>query len=339
MVTTGESSETSHRFILQAIDPALDCPVLEAMLHVADLETLRSQLGEDASEDTELRHSYVLSSVQLSAITEQFGVGFEPNGREVWLSRARPISEIPYLVHTGYELALMLEGTKPFAMFATDYPLEPGDLRQDALFDPHVKSGLLVKRVIDEPFERPIRIRSGRVIGGVRRMFFARRGEEWRIDAHLLLWDQLKHGSWNETLERMQGTLLGYTDAQNEWWIAYRRHNNASAIFTDRTAYVAVTVAELAWIHAAGERALPPDAAPELVMHGMRPGPTDLNEWLAASNAAAIVRFGLAREFLSRREYRDRSGVRCYPIARHEMPALNRVLGSAIEIVAERTSP
>jgi hypothetical protein len=109
VVTTSESSEAPHRFILQAIGPTLDCPVLEAMLHVADLETLRSQLGEDASEDTELRHSYVLSSVQLRAIMER--VGFEPNGREVWLSHARPISEVPYLVHTGYELALMLEGT------------------------------------------------------------------------------------------------------------------------------------------------------------------------------------------------------------------------------------
>ena len=74
-------------------------------------------------------------------------------------------------------------------------------------------------------------------------------------------------------------------------------------------------------------------------MHGTRPEPTELDEWLAASNAAAIVRFGVTREFLGHREYRDRSGVRSYPIARHEMPALNRVLTSAIESVAERTSP
>jgi hypothetical protein len=224
-------------------------------------------------------------------------------------------------------------------MFATDYLAEPGDLRQEALFDPHVQSGLLIKRVIEHPFERPIRVRSGRVISGIRRVFFARRGEEWRIDAHLLLWDQLEHGSWNETLERLQGTLLGYTEAQNDWWIARHHHSNASAVFGDRTAYVAVTASEPAWVHAAGDRALPPFAAPELVVHETCPDPTELDKWLATSTAAAVIRFGFAREFLRRREYRDRSGVRCYPIAQHEMPALNRVLTSAIEIVAERTSP
>jgi hypothetical protein len=73
-------------------------------------------------------------------------------------------------------------------------------------------------------------------------------------------------------------------------------------------------------------------------MHGTSPEPTALDEWLAVSDADAIVRFGLSREFLSGREYKDRDGVRCYPIARHEMPALNRALTSAVQIVAEHRS-
>ena len=259
MVITRERSEPLHRFILQAIDPALGCPVLEAMLLVADLETLRALLGEDASEDAELRGTYVLDATELRTICERYGIAFDPDGRECCIARAHSISDAPYLVHTGYELLLMLDGVKPFAKFSVEYPVEPDEFPIEAQFEPHVQSGLLVKRVMpDEPFEKPIRVSSGRVFEGVRQVFYARRGEEWRIDAYILLWQQLAHGPWNETLERLDGSLLGYTDAQNDWWIAHRRRHHATGTFTDRTAYAAVTDTELAWIHATGERALPP---------------------------------------------------------------------------------
>ena len=339
---TDEDSRSQHRFVLRALDPVLGCPVLEAMLRIVDLEMLRPLLGEGASDDAELRHAYVLSAGELRAITERFGVAFDADGRECWLARAHSIRDVPYLVHTGYELALMLDDVKPFAKFDAGYPIEPGEFTVEALFEQHVRSGLLVKRVVDEPFDPPIRSRSGRVFEGQRWVFYARRTEEWRIDAHLLLQRQHEHGPWNETLERLEGSLLGYTDEQNDWWIMHRRRNHASASFPDRTAYLAVTAAELTWIRAAGERALPPDG-PEaplaLVMHGYRPEPAALGDWLAASNAAAIVRFGLSRDFLNGREYGDRDGARCYLIARSDVPALNRALTSGVEIIDDARRP
>ncbi len=177
-MATHEDAQPQHRFVLQALDPALGCPVLEAMLRVADVELLRPLLGKDALEDVELRHGYVLDPDELRAITERFGVAFDADGRECWLSRAHSIGDVPYLVHTGYELALMLDGVKPFAKFDVEYPTEPGVLAEEALFEPYVRSGLLIKREVDEPFEPPIRTRSGRVFEGVRQAFYARRGEE-----------------------------------------------------------------------------------------------------------------------------------------------------------------
>jgi len=223
-VSTSEKPETPHRFILQAIDSSLGCPVLETMLYVPNAETLRAILGEDASDDLELRAVYTLGSAELLAIDDQFGVRFEPDGRECLLARAHSIRDAPYLVHTGYELFLMLEGVKPFAKFTVEYPIEAGEFPEEALFEPHVQSGTLIKKVMaDEPFEKPIRVSSGRIFEGVRRVFYARLGEEWRIDADNLLWRQLEHGAWNDTLERLEGSLLGYTDEQNDWWIARRR--------------------------------------------------------------------------------------------------------------------
>src|SRR6266853_1074713 len=78
-MSTGENHHSVHRFILQAIDPLLGCPVLEAMLRVADLDTLRPLLGEDVLDDVELRGSYELNSPQLQAITDRFDVAFDPD--------------------------------------------------------------------------------------------------------------------------------------------------------------------------------------------------------------------------------------------------------------------
>ena len=137
-MNTNETHQSRHRFILRTFDPTRGCPVLEALFRVADVETLRSLLGEDATADADLRYDYVLDSRQLQAITEQFEIAFDPQGLECWLSRARSIGDVPYLVHTGYELALMLDGRKPFAKFAVEYPSEPDQFPEEALFEPHM---------------------------------------------------------------------------------------------------------------------------------------------------------------------------------------------------------
>jgi len=209
---------------LEAIDWDFGCPVLETMLRVTDLEPLRAILAEDASDDPELRAIYTLASPELHLIDKHYGVSFEPHGRECHLARAHSIRDVPYLVHTGYELFLMLEGVKPFAKFAVEYPAEPGEFPEEALFEPHVRSGRLIKRVMpDEPFPKPITASSGRIFEGVRQVFYTLPGEEWRINAHNLVARQLAYGPWNDTLERLEGSLLGYTDAENDGWIARRR--------------------------------------------------------------------------------------------------------------------
>jgi hypothetical protein len=150
---------------------------------------------------------------------------------------------------------------------------------------------------------------------------------------------QLDHGPWNDTLERLEGSLLGYTDAQNDWWLARRRRDRATSDWRDGTAYVAVDAAELAWIRSVGERVFRPERAGadlELVMHWPLPEPAMLEAWLAATGAAAITRVGLPRKFLANRSFGHRGGQRSYLIGPHEVLALNRALTSSIEVVIER---
>lgn len=114
--------------------------------------------------------------------------------------------------HTNRELGLMLAGRKPFAMFA--HERIAGFEKTDALagqgFDAHVASGA---------FTEHVRTFTRRPLDGspveIDYHFYARPGEEWRVDACCLLLDLLHRGAWGPQLEWLQGKLLGYTDEQN----------------------------------------------------------------------------------------------------------------------------
>ncbi|CAL4866147.1 hypothetical protein MMA231_00385 [Asticcacaulis sp. MM231] len=120
----------------------------------------------------------------------------------------------PYKPHTNHELKLMLAGTKPFAAFSYREGEDEAFYLGDQPFKRHVKNGQLMR--YDWVCTQQ----------GVELHFvlFALPGEEWRFKAYELMWRLSEQCDWNDTLERMEGTLLGYTDEQNEWHIANRDH-------------------------------------------------------------------------------------------------------------------
>ena len=148
-------SDQPQRFILQAIDPDLGCPAFEAMFVVERLEELRHLLGDAADDDPELEMHYRLESAEVAAIGRRFDVPFDPGEREAWLCRwTQSRDEIPYLVHTGYELPLMLEGRKQFArMGGEHYP--PHRHWNEDRFDHYVAQGLLHREIELAPFSEP----------------------------------------------------------------------------------------------------------------------------------------------------------------------------------------
>jgi len=113
---------TPRRFILQALDPDHGSPVLETLFLVERLDDLRILLGSSADDDPELLSGYDLGAAHLTAIADRFGVTFDPGGREIRLRAWSSTREAPYLIHTGYELPLLLQGRKPFAYFRDSYP-------------------------------------------------------------------------------------------------------------------------------------------------------------------------------------------------------------------------
>jgi hypothetical protein len=113
-------SSASPQFILSAFDREQWCPVLQACFRSDDLDALRSILGKQARDDPEFRHQYVLDRGELDAIVKRFAVAFNPDGLiceepDISLLKARPLVNAPYLVHTGYELPLLIDGRKKLA--------------------------------------------------------------------------------------------------------------------------------------------------------------------------------------------------------------------------------
>ena len=54
----------------------------------------------------------------------------------------------------------------------------------------------------------------------MRRVLYALSHEAWRIEAYLLLWATAEKSGWNAGFERMEGSLLGYEDWQDDIHIA-----------------------------------------------------------------------------------------------------------------------
>ena len=134
---------------------------------------------------------------------------FDGGGREVSLEPWHRLRELPYLVQTGFELPLMLEGRKPLAVFGDAAAWLEKYL---SAFDPFVADGRIVKRVIDRSDILPDSIE----------VYFVLPGEEWRIDAYIDLFKEAAKSGWSEAMERRQGVLLGYTDWENDCWAKWR---------------------------------------------------------------------------------------------------------------------
>jgi hypothetical protein len=120
--------------------------------------------------------------------------------------------ERPYILHTNRELPMMLAGTKPLAVFT--HERVDGFEKSDALasqdFAPHVTDGTLSEHL--RTFQIPLR--SGATLD-IDYWFYTLRGEEWRVEAYLLLLELMHRGPWCPQLEWLEGTLLGYTDEEN----------------------------------------------------------------------------------------------------------------------------
>jgi hypothetical protein len=154
--------------------------------------------------------SYEVSAEDLKTIEQAFKSKIIPVEASAGQLRTRSNwDDLPYKLHTNRELWLMLKGEKPLAVFHDAPPWQSQALCEMCeRFEPHVAEGRFVKHEYldtSQPEGYP----------SLKWVFYALPKQAWRIDAYLLLKETAKLSGWNDGFERMEGSLLGYTDEQN----------------------------------------------------------------------------------------------------------------------------
>jgi hypothetical protein len=197
------------RFVLEAIDPSTECPTSDVAFDVDDIDELCRIIGIDTAVFNSSAE-YELHERDLSELKSRYMIAFEPGSRAIRLRCWLPLDDLPYKVHTGRELALMLDGNKPLSYFSGQYPPNPEvEEIPERLFDPYVAERRFAKReCVTSALGRAARI-----------VMYALPHQEWRIDAMILLLETAAKSGWSEGFERMQGSLLGYEDRQNDIYI------------------------------------------------------------------------------------------------------------------------
>jgi hypothetical protein len=320
-----------HRFILQAYDPEYGHPAFETMFVVERLEELQALLGAAADEDPELEMHYTLDPGDLDAINHRFGLAFDPGRRAICLTKWTSIREAPYLVHTGFELVLMIDGRKPFTRIDDSYP--PHQHYDEDLFDRYVALGILHKEVQLEPFEEPVRHRDGRISEGLRTVYYTLKGHEWRIPAWKFVSEASRKSGWNESFERLEGMLLGYDEWQNDWWAEHRRRHHQP--FGKLLLHLAVTAEELAAIESAGRRALPRGQRTLRFLSAAPSGIDDAErQWLMRGEGlATMVRFTVKAHVFLTDVASDQQAAR-HELSPDRVRDLNRLIEGEIEVLA-----
>jgi len=147
-----------------------------------------------------------LEPAEVAWLGEQCGVVVDSDAFHVQLGRGFLDGDLPYRLHTGRELRMMLAGVKPLAVFSDVYEDDPSPwCFPTDVFEPHVRAGTLVKREFVELADERVRV-----------LLYALAPEAWRIDAYILVSQAALHEGWNDALTRMVGTLLGYAHWQND---------------------------------------------------------------------------------------------------------------------------
>ncbi|TGU38644.1 hypothetical protein EN795_36505, partial [bacterium M00.F.Ca.ET.152.01.1.1] len=90
----------------------------------------------------------------------------------------------PYTLHTNRELAMMLAGAKPLAVFTHEKVdgFEKADALANQDFAPHVAAGTFSEHVRTTTIVLP----SGAAVD-IDYWFYTLKGEEWRVEAYWLL--------------------------------------------------------------------------------------------------------------------------------------------------------
>ncbi|CQR44917.1 hypothetical protein THICB3560282 [Thiomonas sp. CB3] len=204
---------------LSYVDEDTDCVVDEIIFSPKNRHMIAEIIDSDVIYNYQ---SYELSQEESELIVSANNLSSPPKYSFGRLSLKNRNNILTYMTHSGRELMLMLSGEKPLAVFS-DSLIDFSDnySKKEKLFDHYVSKGVFLKSAAV--------INKGEV-GDIRFILYANPDEAWRMKSYILLQKTHVKCGWNDCLERMEGALLGYSDAQNDEWLENRKKNPPAII-------------------------------------------------------------------------------------------------------------
>jgi hypothetical protein len=247
-----DNSLTVSIFLIVQLDAASKHPIALNFFDEGLVDRLEALLAPKR-----FGESYEDIPVDAEAISKisSLGVSLAIDGVDnAFLRRIDLPADLPYLIHTGYEVALMRSGRKPLSMFQVKEGDEEMLALLDRLFGQLVNDGVLRRREL--AWSNDGRLSDDLSSSRYKYIFYTRAGHEWRVDAYKLLHDVRAHtGFWTDEYERLSGALLGYTAIEQDAWLARRRKHGLRFGFA--TIYCPITLLDSDLIQSSGCAGLP----------------------------------------------------------------------------------
>jgi hypothetical protein len=191
------------RFVLQKLDVATGCILEQVLFSTEDIASLVKLIDVDSLKPG---MGFRLNRDEFRLVADSYSVEIGREAAQGELICVGDNFRLDPQSHTGRELLLMLEGTKPFAAFVDIHPSNSEDeIIPESYFEQYVKSGRILK------FEH-IERQNEENAHSLRHVMYALPGEEWSVNTYLMLWKLAHKYGWNDGFERIEGYLLGYED-------------------------------------------------------------------------------------------------------------------------------
>jgi hypothetical protein len=212
-------SPIQRYFYIWDIDPESGLAIEEVCCGLANAALIADLLGVSLSKINS-SNFIDMDNESIDKINKFFSILVEikPDA-EIVLCSWSPLDGVPYRLHTRRELVLMVSGRKPMcSLIGRIPPDESFDEIPEYLFDPYVFNGKFLKKEYCE-----INHFQFSSVKGVRVVLYAIASEAWRLDAYTHVRLTAKKFGWNESLTYQEGSLLGYSEPENDAWIEISR--------------------------------------------------------------------------------------------------------------------
>ncbi|MFM0047295.1 hypothetical protein [Paraburkholderia sediminicola] len=233
--------------------------------------------------------------------------------------------DLPYLVHTGFELPLLLDGRKKLGWLN----VEPGDGGFEkyrlACFERFVAQGILGKH-------EDVYGRDGGMAGTI---YYFPLDEAWRVPALMFIRKASREcGGWSEVFERQEGALMGYSRAENDVWIENCLRSGNSSL--GMSICCLLSNEELSFVKHSGLRALPWNRDTDLTcFRNVDMNEESLQTLVESYGKSAVVRFWINRdEFLKGIEKTEISPG-AWIIDKNQISLVNSLLKGKLYLVYE----